>query len=194
MITARILVASSLGGLMLAACGPEPEPTLSAGDLANTAVAAAWTNLAETQTALPTVTPLPPTITPMPTSTVPPTVAPLTTAPGPATATADTCDQPPPSEPVGATTSVTLINKSGGQANLALGMNKPNGQGECGTYSYNLGVFGSETVKVLAGCYWGYGWVTGADPSTAETIELLCVTDPGTPYEIVIGSEVIEFK
>ena len=42
--------------LLLSACGPEPEPTMSAEEVQGTAVAAAWTMVAETQAAIPTAT------------------------------------------------------------------------------------------------------------------------------------------
>ena len=62
---------------MLSACGPEPEPTMSAADVQGTAVAAAWTMVAETQAAIPTATPIPPTETPLPTALPTNTIAPL---------------------------------------------------------------------------------------------------------------------
>ncbi len=64
--------------LLLAACGAEQPPTLSSADVAGTAQAAAFTMVAETQQAIPTVTPLPPTSTS--TSTPLPTNTPTSTA------------------------------------------------------------------------------------------------------------------
>jgi hypothetical protein len=60
---------------LLSACGPEPEPTMSAAEVQGTAVAAAWTMVAETQAAIPTATLIPPTDTPIP--TLPPTATPI---------------------------------------------------------------------------------------------------------------------
>ncbi|MBE0681228.1 MAG: hypothetical protein IH589_04880, partial [Anaerolineales bacterium] len=48
---------STLIILALAACG-SAEPTMSAEDLANTAVANAWISITQTQAALPTATPV----------------------------------------------------------------------------------------------------------------------------------------
>ena len=178
----------------LVSCQTPPEPTVSADDLAKTAVAHAWTELAQTQAALPTATPIPPTATLVPTVAPPPTPALFPTLAPPASPTSDTCDQPPPIAPLGTMVSLTLLNRSGGTVNLAFGMTSPNSLGECGTYNYSLGVFESPTVRVLAGCYWGYGWVTGNKPSTAETPQILCLTTAGVEYEVEIGSDVIGFK
>lgn len=64
----RIWIFFLVGALLLAACGPEPEPTLSAADVQATAVAAAMAVIAQTQAAIPP-TSLPPTDTPPPTLT-----------------------------------------------------------------------------------------------------------------------------
>jgi hypothetical protein len=73
-------------------------------------------------------------------------------------------------------------------------MNSPNTQGECVTYSYTFGEFDSPSAKVLAGCYWAYAWVAGDKPSTAQTVDLLCLSDPNLEPEVVIGAETIAFK
>jgi hypothetical protein len=157
-------------------------------------MAVAWTDIALTQAAIPTNTLPPPTSTPAPTFTPFPTLPPLPTAGPAATATSDTCDQPPPTEPRGATVQVNFKNKSGGILNLGFGMQTPNSLGECGTYNFSLGQFESPTVRVLAGCYWGYAWISGDKPSTAQTINNLCMDDSSAVYTVTIGTEVIEFK
>src|SRR5512147_1211738 len=59
--------------LIAGACAPQAAPTMNAADVQSTAVAAAFTMIAQTQAAMPTATPLPPTEaptnTPMPTNT-----------------------------------------------------------------------------------------------------------------------------
>jgi hypothetical protein len=179
--------------LTLAACGPAPTPTLSTADLASTAAADAWLAVTMTQAAMPTATPLPPTVTPMPTFTPFPTLPLVVATAVPATSATDVCNQPPPVKPKGALVQVKFINKSGGNVNLSFGMNTPNSQGECVTYSYTLGTFAEEVVTVLSGCYWAYGWVDGKEPSTAQTIDLLCVNDPSKAPAIWISTEVISF-
>jgi hypothetical protein len=73
-------------------------------------------------------------------------------------------------------------------------MIQANSQGECGTYNFSFGRFDSPVVKVLAGCYWAFAFVSGRTTSTAKNIDVLCVENPGLVREIQIGPEVIEFK
>lgn len=97
--------------LFLSACGnsASAEPTISAEAVQSTAVAAAFTVVAETQAAVPTNTPVPPTETPLPTATLTntpipsPTTDPLLASPTPlptftqsvaAGPTADPCNKP----------------------------------------------------------------------------------------------------
>lgn len=61
--------------LLASACGPQATPTANPVDIQNTAQAAAFTMVAETQQSIPTATRVPPT--PIPTNTSLPTVTPL---------------------------------------------------------------------------------------------------------------------
>ncbi|MFN8414540.1 MAG: hypothetical protein U0Z26_19330 [Anaerolineales bacterium] len=193
-----LIFTSILIVILVSACGPAPEPTLAAGDIANTAVANAWIALTATQAAIPTATAtFPPTatFTPLPTFTpIPiPTLAPATAVP---TQGEDPCNLPPPTKPKGTLVKVKFVNKSGGTLNLSFGMLQPNSLGECGTYGYSLGVFDEPVVTVLAGCYWAYAWVTQLNsnkPSTAKNASALCVTDPAKEPDIWITSELIAF-
>ncbi|HCR72581.1 MAG TPA: hypothetical protein DIW23_14150, partial [Anaerolineae bacterium] len=63
----KILPVVTIIAIFLVACGQQAEPTLSPEEVSGTAVAAAWTIVAETQAAIPTNTPVPPTETPSPT-------------------------------------------------------------------------------------------------------------------------------
>jgi len=73
--------------VLASACAPQATPTINPVDVQNTAVAAAFTMVAETQLAIPSATPLPPTETasptPLPTLTQPasPTFDALNTSP-----------------------------------------------------------------------------------------------------------------
>src|SRR5512134_3965377 len=75
---------------ILSACGAPPAPTANPVDIQNTAVAAAFTMVAQTQAAVPTATPLPPTEaptqTPLPTNT--PVALPTLSTPASPTAAA----------------------------------------------------------------------------------------------------------
>lgn len=183
---------------ILSACGPAPAPTLSAEDAQGTAVADAWIAITQTQAAIPsaTSTPIPTaTFTPLPTFTLiaistlsAPVIATETTAAN------DPCNLPPPAKPNGVQVQVKFVNKSGGHVDLSFGMNQPNSLKECGTYSFSLAQFDEPIVTVLAGCYWGYAWITGDTPSVAKTgSSILCVTDPNEVRSIWISPEVIGF-
>jgi len=194
-----ISIISILAAVVLSACGPAHIPTLSVADLQGTAVADAWIAITMTQAAMPTATetPIPPTPTvtsaPLPTATLMliPTLVPVTL---PATEAADTCNEPPPAEPKGTLVKIKLINKSGGNVSpLSLGMVQENSLKECGTYTFSLGQFDEQVVEVLAGCYWGFGYVNGDVPSTAQTPDVLCVTDTSKVTAIWVTAELINF-
>lgn len=185
-------------GVILSACGPAPEPTLSAGDLANTAVANAWLALTATQAAIPTATAtFPPTetFTPQPTFTpIPlPTLPPIQPTSGSAIGVAPTnnpCYEPPPLKPKGTLVQIKLVNNSKGLVDLNLGMENQNTQGECATYFFRLGRYDQPVVSVLAACYWGYAYIT--DPtSNAKTPKPLCLTDTTKTVLVSINAEVI---
>lgn len=184
--------------MILSACGAAPEPTLTVEQIQGTAAANAWLSITQTQAAMPTATasPVPPTAVNTETLPPPPVITIIDTLPPPVTATntESPCNQPPPVVSKGQLVPVKFVNKSGGNVNLSFGMNVPNAQGECVTYSYVLGEFDAPVVKVLAGCYWAYAWVDGNKPSTAQSIESLCVKDPAAEPDILIGTEVIGFK
>jgi hypothetical protein len=184
--------------ILTSACGPAPAPTLSAGDVQGTAVANAWVAITQTQAAMPTATrtPNPPqptiTFTPLPTFTPYPTLAvPIATLPD--TSAADPCDSPPPIDPKGEKVSIKFVNKSNGNVSLSFGMTQENSLKECGTYTFYIPKFDEPVVEVLAGCYWGFGWVNGKEPSTARNPEVLCVTDNSKTIAIWITPELIAF-
>lgn len=194
-----LYLATTLIIITLSACG-SAEPDLSSDDIANTAIANAWIALTQTQAALPTATPVTPTSTPEPTATLAPTLPPLPTIatmaqPTIAAPTTDICNQVPPLEPKGKVTNVEFQNDSQGQVNLAFGMNTPNDKSECVTYSFGLGRGDVVSARVLVGCYWGYGWITGDEPSVARTGgSILCLTDPNLTYHVVVTKETIYLK
>src|SRR5512139_2544406 len=69
----NVFVISVVLVLLASACAPQGTPTANPVDIQNTAAAAAFTMVAQTQAAIPTATPLPPTETaspiPLPTDT-----------------------------------------------------------------------------------------------------------------------------
>jgi hypothetical protein len=181
--------------MILSACSggaPAAEPTVSAADIQSTAVAAAFTIIAETQAAIPTNTPVPPTNTPLPTALptetpvlLPtldaPTLAPtLGSAPQATNDTAgDPCNQALPASIDGHPTKIRVNNKTKGTLVGSLYLNKTV-FGECGWRGVNLGKNDSVTfTDLVQGCYnisvfvngnegkdskaFGYGCITGTD-------------------------------
>lgn len=178
----------------LSACGAASTPTLSAADAANTAVALAWTELAMTQAALPTATPIPPTSTPLPTDTPFPTFTPAPTlavnvpAASP-TSGANPCNEPMPPSTSGAKTQVKFVNKSDGLVSLSFGLTQKNDVGECGIYGYTIGPNQSASVEVLTGCYWAFAYVTvGQKTSTAKSPDNICL-EAGVTRGVTITTE-----
>ncbi len=182
--------------LTLAACGggPAPTPTLDMVGIQNAALTQAWVAMTMTQAALPTntATPIPPSPTLFPTFASLPTLQSVAATLIPPTAQATAvCNQVPPVKPQGALVQVEFVNKSGGQVNLSFGMNTPNTQGECVTYSFSLGTYQTLDATVLAGCYWGYGWVFKKPPTTSRTPSQICLSDPSKIPPVWIEPEVI---
>lgn len=182
--------------LVLTACGSAtPVPQISVLDAQNTAIALAWTNVALTQAALPTSTPIPPTNTPEPTFTPFPTVPAPTFAPPPTSAAPTQgvdCNQPIPLPVKGTTTQVKFVNRSKGTAVLSFGMNEKNEYNECGIFSFTIPAGTAPVVQVLTGCYWAFAYINGAKTSTAKSPTSICI-DASKTWGITITEEVIGF-
>jgi len=153
--------------LIISACGGAPaEPTTSPEDIQATAVAAAFTIVAETQAAIPTNTPVPPTDTPIPTPLPTDTPVPAPTletelvptfTSAPTTVGSDggndPCNKPLPGSVTGTLTKIRLQNETKGDLVISLYLNLT-AFGECGYRGYNLGPKDSTTITDLpTGCY-----------------------------------------
>ena len=174
--------------LLVNACAAQPaEPTVSAEEIQQTAVAAAFTIVAETQAAIPTNTPVPPTetptATPLPTDTpIPsPTLDPLviptfTTAPQ-TSGNTDPCNAPLPGSIDGKPTKIRLKNETKGSLVISLYLNKTP-FGECGYRGYNLEKKGTTTITDLVqGCYNVSVFVTQPNKST-KAFGYGCINNP----------------
>ena len=164
--------------LLVTACGTPPAPTMNAVDVQNTAVAGAFTMVAETQAAIPTNTPLPPTDTPtetpLPTSTpLPlPTSATLTTPviSSPTTAAVssgssggDPCATRVLSKPEGKETTIRVVNTTKLGVTVSMYLNETAGKGACGYRSFTLAK-NNDTVftDLVQGCYNLWAWSDNA--------------------------------
>jgi hypothetical protein len=180
--------------LVISACGGQQttaEPAISAEDIQNTAIAAAFTIIAETQAAIPTNTPLPPTATasptPLPTDTpIPsPTLDPLqvtaTFVPTQASGGGDPCNAVLGANVSGKDAKILLVNNNKADITVSLYLNITP-FGECGYRGYNLGPNDSLLITDLPqGCYnvgafvndknkptkaFGYGCINNTDKAS----------------------------
>jgi hypothetical protein len=184
---------------LLSACGPEPEPTMSAEEVQGTAVAAAWTMVAETQAAIPTATPIPPTDTPIP--TLPPTATPILLPTQPiyvlptdtqTTASGDICSDYKhliPAEAAGPKTTIKIVNEHKVPVTISLYLNKTV-FGECGYRSYSLSKNGSTVQTLPQGCYSAWAWSQDSKNTFNSSGSGLCANN-SDKWTIVIRGEVI---
>lgn len=164
--------------MLISACGAPAAPTMQAVDVQNTAVAAAFTMVAQTQAAVPTATPLPPTEaptqTPLATATplTLPTSATLAVIASPTTASVsssnnsggtDPCATRVLSKPEGKETVIRVVNTTKLGVTVSLYLNETASKGACGYRSFTLAknndiVFGD----LVQGCYNLWAWSDNA--------------------------------
>lgn len=177
--------------ILISACGPEVTPTINAVDVQNTAVAGAFTMVAETQAAFPTATPLPPTE--IPTQTPVPTNTPLTLPTSAATITpvaASTAGGDPcltrvlSWSPKGRPATIRLVNTTRAAITVSIYLNETADHFECGYRVYNIASRSDLLITDLVqGCYnvwafnndqktpvnaFGYGCINNSDKWTFE--------------------------
>jgi hypothetical protein len=193
-----ILMFASL--LLLSACGPEPEPTMSAEEVQGTAVAAAWTMVAETQAAIPTATPIPPTDTLVP--TLPPTATPILLPTQPisvlpeatqTSASVDLCSDTKhliPADAAGPTTTIRIVNEHKVPVTISLYLNKTV-FGECGYRSYSLNKNGDTVQTLPQGCYSAWAWSQDSKDAFNSSGSGLCINN-SDKWTIVIRGEIIK--
>jgi len=185
--------------MLISACGAPAAPTLQANDVQNTAVAAAFTMVAETQAAIPTATPLPPTEpptqTPLPTDTPLPLPTSATSAviSSPTTASvssnsgSDPCATRVLSAPEGKETTIKIVNTTKLGVTVSIYLNETASKGACGYRGYTIAKNDSVVITDLVqGCYnlwaWsdnakgkfnssGYGCINNSDKWTFEISE-----------------------
>ena len=172
----KIIPILAVLALFMTACGQQAEPTMSPEEVQGTAVAAAWTMVAETQAAIPTATPLPPTETPSPTplpTNTPEVIATptidfalLPTATQAASG-GDSCLKPLNIAEAGPQSNVRFENESGGtRVTLSLNMST-NLHGQCGTLVYYLSKNEKLTVSLPKGEFFAYAWIEYANGDTS---------------------------
>jgi len=199
--------------LALSACGAQPPavPTMSSDDVQSTAVASAFTMVAQTQAAIPTATPLPPTD--LPTST--PLPLPTNTAVGlptigvgvtattgalsaPTTsssvasgaATTDPCsNRVLGASPQGKETTIRIVNKTNVPVKLSLYLAETASHGECGYRYYEIAKTNDIVISdLIQGCYYLWAW-SDASKSKFNSSGSGCINNPDKwTFEISSGS------
>ncbi len=194
--------------VLLAACGPKATPTMNPADVQGTAVAAAWTMVAETQAAIPSATPMPPTDTPSPTPlptftqavslpTLPtvaaffPTATPLNTS-----GNANSCLVPLSVGEAGPTVRVRIENETGGTIySISLNLYEKNDFGQCGAITVtNIAKNAKEIVDLPKGKWYAYAWINykgGTSGTSSGSFELRVGDDL---IRLVVQPEVITAK
>jgi len=172
----KVIVLGLVVALLISACGAgePPVPTMDANSIVNTAQAAAFTMIAETQAAIPTATStetptatLPPTDTPIPSPTLAATLAVLPTATT-SSGNANACYHPIDTSGAGGPTSVLRIkNKTKGLITVFIYLYKPNQFGECGYMGFDVYKGESQTVTTMPQGYFAVTAYTNNRKKTA---------------------------
>ena len=184
--------------LIVSACGGEAVPTINAADVQSTAVAAAFTLVAQTQAAIPSATPLPPTetptMTPLPTDTPVSLPTNQATATGAAAsnssnATVDPCSNRVLSSPKGKETIIRLVNEEKVPIKVSMYLEETASHGECGYRVYDIGRNSDVVITDLVqGCY--YLWAWSDDPKGKfNSSGSGCINNPDKwTFEVSSGS------
>ena len=190
--------------MMVSACGAQAAPTLSAADVQLTAVAAAFTIVAETLAAVPTATPLPPTETASPTllpTNTPislPTSATLqatfTPAAAAGAATPYYCDTRVLSwSPKGRATVIRIVNTTKAAVTVSLYLNETQDHNECGYRSYNLSPRGDVVIgDLVQACYDLFAWSNDPKIPVRAASGTSCINNPDK-WTFEISADKIKF-
>ena len=182
--------------MIVAACGAQPVPTVNPADVQLTAVAAAFTIVAETNAAMPTNTSVPPTETASPTLAATNTPVSLPTLETPAlqatatpaavssggggAATPYYCDTRVLSgSPKGRPTIIRIVNTTKVPVQVSVYLNETADHNECGYRGYNLSKSNDVVISDLVqGCYDLWAWSTDPQTSFQVASGTSCINNP----------------
>jgi len=192
--------------LIVSACGSPAAPTMSPEDVQNTAVAAAFTMVAQTQAAAPTATPLPPTEaptqtalptnTPLPLPTLAVTLAPtlgVAAAPTTSSAGGDPCDTRQLGVDMrGKTTTIRIWNSTKVKVTVSMYLNET----ELGACGYRGVVLAKNAdvvyTDLVYGCYNLWAW--SDDPKGKfNSSGYGCINNPDK-WTFEVNTAVIKFS
>ena len=175
----KVIFLGVLLALVLSACGAgqPPVPTMDANSIVNTAQAAAFTMIAQTQAAIPTATFTEiPTNTPVPTDTPVPlptldttlSILPTATTASSSSGNANPCYHPIDTSGTGGPNSVLRFkNKTKGLITVFVYLYKPNAFGECGYMGFDVYKGESQTVTSMPRGYFAVTAYTNNRKKTA---------------------------
>lgn len=200
----KLLILILVLTFLISACGPEPEPTMSAEEVQGTAVAAAMAMVAETQAAIPTATPIPPTETPSPTSPVPTNTTAALVVPTQAVQTVPTVAQGQPTpadicldlkhvlpaDAAGPKTTIRIVNEHNVPVTVSLYLNKTD-FGECGYRSYALKKNGDTVQTLPQGCYSAWAWSQDSKDAFNSSGFGLCSNNTDKWTIVIRGEQII---
>ncbi len=190
--------------VIISACGAKAPPTANPADIANTAQAAAFTMIAQTQAAIPTNTPPPPTETPTqipsPTNTVEALLSPiapvlaLPASPTPLPASGgDPCKTRVIGKPLGHPTTIRIWNSTKTPIQVSLYLNETKDHGECGYRSYSLAKNADVIINDLVyGCYNLWAWNTSGKPNFNSSGEG-CINNPDK-WTFIVTTAIIKLS
>lgn len=186
--------------LIISACGTEatPPPAVNPVDLQSTSAAVAFTMIAETQSAIPTSTPIPPTATftntPLPTDTLPPlppSGVTLTPVPNGNTGGGDPCINTVMPAPLkGVPVKIRINNSTKVAVSFSIYLNQASPQSQCGYRAYNIEPQQGLVINDLVeGCYTLWAWNPDPEAYFIVTNGTTCVDSSGTwVFDITTGS------
>jgi hypothetical protein len=170
----KVILLGAILTLLISACGAgqPPVPTTDPMSVVNTAQAAAYTAIAQTQAAIPTATfteiptqtPLP-TDTPVPLPTLPPVTPP--TATSASSANGDPCYHPIAANEGGPRSVLRFKNTTKGPIYVFVYIWKKNAFGECGYIGFDMSKNASTTVTSMPQGYFAITAWTNNKTKTA---------------------------
>lgn len=200
-----ILTRFSIIALMISACGAKvATPTAAVIDLQGTIAAAAFTSVAQTQTAIPTATPLPPTPIPSDTPAALPTFPPAPTidatqlvpTPGGISGTEDPCiHQVLPAVLVGDPIRIRVSNPTKATINVSVYLQQAGPGTQCGYRAYSLAAGQSVVINdLVVGCYTVWAWNPDPKGYFMVTNGTSCLNTSSTSWTFDVSTNGIRLR
>lgn len=192
--------------LIISACGArgaQATPTINAVDIQSTAAAVAFTIVAQTESAIPTATPLPPTETP--TNTPSPSVTPLPLPSSAVTLTpvsngntggGDPCiNQIMPATLVGNPVKLRINNNTKAALSFSIYLNQTTPEGKCGYRAYTIDPGQVLVINDLVeACYTLWAWNPDPDAYFIVTNGTTCINDTYDTWVFDISTSSLKLR